>query len=177
MSRFDRVLRIAVHMQSSTACAVTLGWVIVLLATPACSPIGPSCVARQDRGTVVAFEGEVDAGATTAHRVRYDPAGSQNVVQLRTDGPAGREGPRVYATRADCLDFTPAGAGGAGACAVLAAGGALDGVFVTTLVIAHGRGNPEILGSPPAYVLWVVGDPERRTRYTLDITWSRGPDC
>lgn len=177
MSRFAAALRIAVCMQLSTARAVTLGWGTVLFAAPACSLIGPTCVGRQDRGTVVALEGEVDAGAMTAHRVRYDAAGSQNDVQLRTDGPTGREGLRAYATYADCLDFTPAAAGATGSCAVLAAGGALDGPFVTTLVITHGRGNPELLGTLPAYVLWVVGDPAHRTRYTLDITWFRGPDC
>ena len=55
--------------------------------------------------------------------------------------------------------------------------GSFNGGFVGTLTIANGRGNPEILGTPPEYKLWIVGDSRQGAAYTIVITWFFGPDC
>jgi len=75
------------------------------------------------------------------------------------------------------IDFRPPPAINTDACAVLGGAGSFDGRIATTLIIANGRGNPDSLGSPAEYKLWVVGDSEQSTRYTLNITWFFGPDC
>ncbi len=80
----------------------------------------------------------------------------------------------MHATEVGCVDFRPPPAANSGECSVFALA-VSEGV--TTLTIANGRGNPDRLGSPPEYKLWVVGDPEQSVRYTIDVTWFRGPDC
>ena len=57
------------------------------------------------------------------------------------------------------------------------AGGSEGATIATRLVVTHGRGNPEVLGTPPEFRLWIVGDPARSTFYTMTVTWFHGPDC
>jgi hypothetical protein len=131
---------------------------------------------------VTSLTGEVAARAVTVHRVPYGSEGSQNDVDIRWSGQFDANGPRirVYATKVECMEFVPER--GAGPCASI--GGASGfaepstGKFVqNSLVVTHGRGNPEILGSPPEYKLWGVGDGTRDVRYTMTTTWFYGPDC
>lgn len=118
-----------------------------------------------------------------AHQVSYGSEGSQNDVDITWSGQFDSTGPRirVYATKVECVQFVPETQDG-GPCATIgSAGGFADSVtgqFVQThLIITNGRGNPDILGSPPEYKLWVVGDSEKTTRYAMTITWFYGPDC
>jgi hypothetical protein len=45
------------------------------------------------------------------------------------------------------------------------------------VIVTHGRGNPEILGTPPTNKVWIVGDRRQDVDYTIDISWFFGPDC
>jgi len=132
-----------------------------------CDLVGPSCVSRQHRGTVVSFNGEVAAGGIAVHDVPYGTDGSQNDVMLTYQG-----NPRIrmYATRTACVDFQAPPAANSAECAVLATGD-------RSLIITHGRGNPPTLGSTPEYKLWIVGDESQAVRYSVTSTWFYGPDC
>ena len=156
--------------------------VAVMVATaPACGLLGPTCLARQKRGTVTSLSGEVAARAIAAHRVGYGSEGSQNDIEITWSGQREAGGPRirVYATKVECVQFVVTGAG---PCASLdGPSGFLDpatgNLVQTSLIVTNGRGNPDILGSPPEYKLWVVGDVDRTTHYSITITWFDGPDC
>jgi hypothetical protein len=144
----------------------------------ACDLLGPTCLGRQQRGTVTTIAGRVEPGQMVSHLVRYETSGSQNDADIQWAGYRSEGGPRitVYATRAGCVDFEPSAA--AGACAILSRAGTLpSGNIATTLIVTHGRGNPEVLGQPAEYKIWVVGDPEQTAHYTISITWFFGPDC
>lgn len=157
--------------------AVCLGW--LLSWSWGCAFMGPSCLNRQESGPVTTIVADLAAGQVVSHRVRYETEGSQNDVAISWLGQSAERGLRiqVYATRLACTDFRLPPASGDDACAPLASGGFLDGHLVTPLTITHGRGNPDVLGSPAEYKLWVIGDPVLGTRYTLAITWFFGPDC
>jgi len=145
-----------------------------------CAVLGPSCIARQERGTVTTISGDVGAGQVASHTVRYATEGSQNDANFSWAGDTSPEGPRLnlYATKAGCSQFSLPPDSNTGDCATLARAGSLDsGNIATTLVITHGRGNPERLGDPPEYKLWIVGDAARAASYTIRITWFYGPDC
>jgi hypothetical protein len=127
---------------------------------------------------VTSLTGVVAAGSLTSHRVRYGTDGSQNDVRVRWTGQAaGGLHLRLFATRAGCTAFAPPPAPVPADCSVLGAAGLINGVVVNSLVVTHGRGNPEILGSPPEFIVWVVGDHERSVEYAIDVTWLFGPDC
>jgi hypothetical protein len=161
-------------------------WAVWALWTPSalcswgCGLIGPSCLDRQQRGSVTALDGEIAPGQIASHQVPYGTEGSQNDVNIVWPDQTTRAGPRisVYATKTDCVEFLPPGSG---ACAPIGSRGGTtgaDGEFVQNrLIVTNGRGNPDILGSPAEYKLWVVGDPERMVRYSINITWFYGPDC
>lgn len=153
--------------------------VLILFSASACGVIGPSCLGRQKTGAVTAVIGEVGPGAVVSHQVPYGIDGSQNNADIRWSGESAQGGPRiqVYATRLGCVDFDAAQASDLGPCAVLAWAGWFWGPIASTLIITHGRGNPEVLGSPAEYKLWIVGDPQQRATYTVNITWFYGPDC
>jgi hypothetical protein len=163
--------------------SIVLSAALLIVVTPACGLIGPSCRSRQHHGTVTTFTGEVAARKVALHQVTYGSEGSQNDVDITWDGQFQADGPRlrVYATKVECVQFVlepPSG----GACAsVGGASGFADratGSFVqNSLVVTNGRGNPDVLGSPPEYKLWVVGDAEKTVRYSITITWFYGPDC
>ena len=166
VKRSDEMMRMALLMS------------LVLCPSLGCGLIGPSCLERRKTGPVATVSGEVGAGAITFHQVPYGIDGSQNDADIRWSGDSAPSGPRiqVYATRLGCIDFNPAQTSAIG-CDVLGGAGWFDGNVARTLVITHGRGNPEVLGSPPEYKLWIVGDPQQHATYTINITWFYGPDC
>jgi hypothetical protein len=155
---------------------------VCAVAASGCNPFGPSCLGRQKRGTVASFAGEVGAGQIVSRVVPYGTEGSQNDVAIAWLGRSTGEGPRitVYATRVACTDFTPPGTG---PCAPIGTRGGTQStvdprdIVQNSLTVTNGRGNPDILGTPAEYKLWIVGDPNVSVRYTIDITWFFGPDC
>src|SRR5262245_53362563 len=180
-------------------------WILLSLFLPwACScrsVVGPSCLARQERGPVASVSGDVNPDDVAVHEVPYGTQGSQNDVKVAWTGQFASGGPRirVYATRLDCVDFAPPpnlGANnGTGACANLGTwGGVLSpdarpcaashtcepqdsDLVQTSLIIPNGRGNPDVLGPSARYKLWVVGDRSHSTSYTISTTFFYGPDC
>lgn len=155
-------------------------WLLGLVVGVAgCGVIGPTCVGRQKTGLVTTIEGDVAAGQIVTHRVRYATEGSQNDAAIEWEGQSALGGPRigVYATRVGCTDLRLPPATNDDACALLGRAGAIDGQIVTTLIVTNGRGNPDVLGTPAEYLLWIAGDPDRSTRYTIRVTWFYGPDC
>ena len=149
------------------------------LGADGCGLIGPSCIAEQERGTVATLDGEVGAGAVVSHLVPYDTQGSQNTVRIRWTDQDTTSGPRVhvYATKSSCESFRPPPAANPIECTPLGQAGWTPSGIVDSLVVTHGRGNPETLGPRPEYTLWIVGDLERSARYTITSTWFYGPDC
>ena len=157
-----------------------LGVGIVALAVAGgagCNPLAASCLGRQKTGPAASASGTIAAGETLVHRLAYGTDGSQNNVAVSWTNQSGPGAPRLqfYATRTTCEHFTPVNA--TGACAVLALGGWIEGHVAPTLVIANGRGNPDVLGTPAEYKLWVIGDPEQGAAYSVTATWFYGPDC
>ena len=177
-------------MQSSPLLCAT--GIAVVIAS-GCGLVGPSCMEQRKTGAVTTVIGEVAAGAVTMHRVPYGTEGSQNNLRISWAGQStGNPRIRVYATKVDCVDFSP---NQTGACANIGGGGGTlsptarpcvidrtcqpeaDDIVQNSLIVTHGAGNPEVLGRPAEYKLWVVGDPERNVSYGIEITWFRGPDC
>ena len=160
------------------------------LVVSGCNPLAP-CLSRQETGSVTTVTGEVAVGHIVVHRVRYGTEGSQNDVRISWTGQHTSGGPRigVSATRVAGQDFVPpAQEGGVpperGACetigtsAGVAAPDSGSAAHVQTfLIISNGQGNPDILGTPAEYKLWVVGDHSQRVIYTMSITFFSGPDC
>lgn len=143
----------------------------------ACSPMAATCVSRQKTGQVASFNGTVEAGQTAVHRVAYGTDGSQNNVNVTWSNQAAADGPQLqfFVTRVTCENFSPADA--TAACAILARGGWYDGRVATSLIITNGRGNPDVLGVPAEYKLWIVGDPAKPATYSVTTTFFYGPDC
>jgi hypothetical protein len=151
---------------------------LCVLSNCGCSLLGPTCLARQERGSVETLTGRVEPGQIRSHLVRYETSGSQNDAHLSWPGDRRADGPRLrfWATRAACTDFQPDAP--TDSCAVLAGAGSLpSGNLAATLIVTNGRGNPNVLGTPAEYKIWVVGDPEQAADYTIAITWFYGPDC
>lgn len=159
-----RLLRVLTLM-----CAVVSG--------TGCNPLAASCLSCQKTGPVASSSGTIGAGETLAHRLAYGTDGSQNAINVSWTNQGGPGAPQLqfYVTRAACENFEPANA--TGACAVIARGGWSDGHLVSTLIITNGRGNPDILGTPAEYKLWVVGDSGQGAAYSVTTTWFYGPDC
>ena len=151
------------------ACAVVSG--------AGCNPLAASCLSRQKTGSVASVNGTVGAGETVVHRLEYGTDGSQNTINVSwtSQGATGAPQLQFYATRTACENFTPEKA--TGSCALLARGGWFDGHIASSLILANGRGNPDVLGTPAEYKLWVVGDPQQSATYTVMTTWFYGPDC
>jgi hypothetical protein len=98
---------------------------LIAVLASGCNVVGPSCVSRQERGTVTTIPGQVGGGQIVTHQVRYEPQGSQN--DARVDWPDARmaDGPRLmfYATKVGCTDFTLPANSNTGDCAILASAG------------------------------------------------------
>ena len=148
-----------------------------LLSSTGCSVLGPACTAQQERGSAGSLSGSVDAGQVVMHRVLYDPRGSQNDAEITWPGQREADPAqlRVYATLAACEAFTLPAEENSGACATIARGGWTAQAIVTGLTVTHGRGNPERLGAPPEYKLWITSD--RTTAYSILLSYFYGPDC
>jgi len=154
--------------------------VLLVFCNTACGIIGPSCVERRQSGNVISISGQVHAGEIVSHRVAYATEGSQNNARFSWQGEASPDGPRlaIYATKAGCANFTLPPHANTGDCAVLARAGQIEsGIVTDTLIVTHGRGNPERFGTPPEYIIWVVGDPVQFTGYSLSITWVYPFNC
>ena len=151
--------------------------VVALLMSGGCGLAGPMCVARQERGTVTALSGGVGAGEISMHRVMYDTRGSQNDARIDWPGARDADAPRlhVYATLASCESFSLPAESNTGNCGILAQAGWTPIGIASTAIVSHGRGNPERLGSPPEYKLWITSD--RATNYSITVTYFYGPDC
>lgn len=149
----------------------------LVISCAGCSVTGPSCLRQREEGAVATLTGAASAHEVAMHRVRYDTRGSQNDARVTWIGQSDFDGPRlnVYATRAGCDDFAPPPNVNVGDCTVLASAGWIPQGVASTAVLTHGRGNPERLGTPPEYKLWIVSD--RAVSYTITITWFYGPDC
>ena len=160
-----------------------------------CGILGPSCTGGRT-GPVTTISGEVASGQVVSHQVPYSTEGTQNNVSVGWTWQFSPGGPQilVFATRVECVDFTPPADLMAdtapGACAIL---GQFAGVspiarpcFVDRTcapsggdLISHGlitnQGNR--LGSNPQYKLWVVGDRGQAVTYSISITWVFAVDC
>lgn len=156
-----------------------VAFVCSLAAEAACGLVGPSCVDRQRRGTVGVVTGRIEAAQMVAHLLPYGTEGSQNDIELRWTATSAAAPVRLeaYATRAGCSAFELPVSNNTGECRVLAAAAAQPDGGRASLIVTHGRGNPEILGSPAEFTLWVVGDATQPATYTVTTTWFRGPDC
>jgi hypothetical protein len=143
-----------------------------------CGIIGPSCLGQQQRRVGESIVGYVEAGATTMHLLTYDVAGSENDIAFDWNGRLAPQSLRLraYATRAGCVSG-PVWDPGAGDCTILSAAGSHDGIYASNLTVTHGRGNPNVLGTPPAFKIWVFGDPNNATDYVLRPSSFLGPDC
>src|SRR5262245_13915199 len=126
----------------------TIAAVVVALWSPGCGLLGPSCLDRQERGSVETINGEVAAGRFAMHQVLYATAGSQNDAEISWADQYAAGGPKikVYATKAGCVDFAPPPAVQTGSCTILASAGSGELGIDTTLIVTQGRGNTEILG-------------------------------
>ena len=152
---------------------------VLALCAYGCGILAPTCLARQQRGTVAHLSGEVGAGEVVVHRVSYGTEGSQNDARITWGDQFSTNGPRlaVYATRAACETLLLPPERNSGDCAIIARGGWTSSGVASTVIVTHGRGNPEQLGNPPDFKLWVVGDSDRSVRYTIEVTYFYGPDC
>lgn len=159
--------------------AIGIAALVIPLGGSGCGLFGPSCLERQERGSGATLSGTVGAGQTVVHQIAYDTRGSQNDVTVDWQGLGLPDGPRVriYATRTACADFSPPPAANSTACTVLGIAGFVDGQVARSLIITNGRGNPDVLGSPAEYKLWIVGDLIQAAAYTVTTTWFFGPDC
>jgi hypothetical protein len=149
----------------------------LLLMSSGCALVGPYCISQQERGTVTTLSGSVEGDAVVMHRVSYDTRGSQNDARIDWVGQRDAEGPRllVYATSASCDQFTLPADANSGNCAVVASAGWTPVGIATTVILSHGRGNPERFGTPPEYKLWITSD--RATSYNITVSYFYGPDC
>jgi len=149
----------------------------LLLPFGGCGIVGPSCIDRQERGTAATINGSVAAGEMVMHRVSYDTRGSENDAAIDWPGRQEADAARltVYATLVSCEQFVLPADANSGNCAILAGGGWISPGITTGLTLTHGRGNPERLGTPPEYKLWITSD--RSTSYTIVLSYFFGPDC
>jgi hypothetical protein len=170
------------------------------MAATGCHLAGPSCLARQNTGSVTSVSAQVEPAQVVSHEVPYDRQGSQNNTEIRWPGQGAVEGPRIaiYATSLNCLEFVPPAlsdmsALDRGACTIIGrCGGSLapdaracavagtcpvtgeDIVCRSMIVTGPGNGAPADFNR---YKLHVVGDPVRPVGYSFSITWFSGPDC
>lgn len=147
-----------------------------------CALLPSACLKRQVRREAWTVTGSIPAGHSVDRVVEYAVEGSQNDLSIRWTGQGTVGGPRlvVFATRVECMT-AQAAASRSGVCGRIgSAGGSMakPGEFVQqSLTIVHGRGNPEVLGSPARYRLWIVGDAQQTTSYTITSASFYGPDC
>ena len=150
---------------------------LVALSGAGCNLLAPACLAQQERHASEPRTARIAAGELVVVRLPYDTRGSQNDVEIDWSGRVSGTRLTAYATRAECEAGPNREAAFTANCRVLAQGGTGDGGGVILLVITHGRGNPYVLGDPPAFKIWLYGDPILDTIYTLTASSFYGPDC
>jgi hypothetical protein len=180
---------------------LNLGAALAIGLSVGCGIVGPTCLARQQTGSVDTLSGIVRPGSVEVRQVAYGTDGSQNNLQISWPGQRSADGPqlRVFATRLECTDFTPPERdqmpSTSGACGTIGSVGGqrspnarpcvTDGtcpaqvtdIVQTSLTIPSGRGNPDIIAPGAEYKLWIIGDATQEASYTIAITWFFGPDC
>jgi hypothetical protein len=166
------------HWEDGGLSMKSIALLLAVLSSASCIT-GPTCVSRQRSGSVEPIAGTVWAGEVASHVIRYATDGSQNNLEISWRGMRLPDGPRLvlYVTRASCAAFDMSATLENDDCHVLARSGWSDGAIATTAIVTHGRGNPEILGTPPTYKVWIIGDSRQDADYTIDISWFFGPDC
>src|SRR5262245_14071619 len=175
--------------------ARTAAALAVASSSAACDVIGPSCVARQKSGVVSAFSGTVEAGQIISVPLTYGPQGSQNDIHISWEGRLTLGGPRpqFFATGPDCVDFHPPPLEGRyepnGSCTVIGGfGGSLapearECAHAQTCqpihgeILIHNIILPKGANGLTDYKLHIVGDANRPAAYSVNVTWSSGPDC
>ena len=144
-----------------------------------CGLLAPICLAKQKRMQVTTITGIAAAGSLGFHLVGYGRAGSQNDLVLRWTGRSDPTPPllKMYVTRIECEHFDPLRPAPPRSDACAQIGIRLVNPLQPSLIITHGRGNPEQFGPTAEYKLWIVGDPDLPAAYRVDITAFYGPDC
>lgn len=144
-----------------------------------CGLLAPLCLSKQKRTPVTTITGVAVASSVGFHRVAYGRAGSQNDIVIRWTGRSDPTPPllRIYATRIECEHFDPSQPAPPRGDACAQVGARIVNPLTPSLIITHGRGNPEQLGPTAEYKLWIVGDPSLAAAYRIDITAFYGPDC
>ncbi len=162
-------------MHVLNALAVALG----ALAAAGCNILAPGCLSQQQRTVGTTVFGTVQAGQMVVHRLRYDARGSQNDFEIEwNDRILGRR-LAAYATPAACESGPNRIAPYDADCRVLSSAGSTETApgGPIRLIVTHGRGNPEVLGDPPAVKIWLMADPERAVFFSLTPSSFYGPDC
>ena len=162
-----------------TQCPSNPAAVVALLglSSAGCSLLAPTCLAQQERHYSEPETATIQAGEVIVLRRPYDSRGSQNDIGIDWSGRLDGTTLQAFVTRADCESGPEPEALFTSACRVLARGGSVGGVNIINMIVTHGRGNPEVLGNPPAFKIWLHGDPMRSTVYTLRQSSFHGPDC
>jgi hypothetical protein len=112
--------------------------------------------------------GAVAAGQLAVVRLSYGTEGSQNNITLTW---TGGQDVHFYATPVSCEGFSPTSP--SGDCRILGAAGGV----VKSMTVTHGQGNPEQLGTPAEYKVWISGDPLQDTAFGITATWARPVEC
>lgn len=144
-----------------------------------CSLLAPTCLSQQQQHAADPIYATAQAGQRVVHRVSYDARGSQNDVEIEwNDRTLGRR-LAAYATRATCETGPDRAAPYDADCRVLSSGGSTEAASTGAihLTVTHGRGNPEVLGNPPAFKVWLVADADHSVFYILTPSSFYGPDC
>jgi hypothetical protein len=152
---------------------------LVGMAGAGCNLLAPSCLSRQQQTFGDAVYGTVQANQMVVHHLAYDARGSQNDIDIEwNDRTLGRR-LAAYLTRATCETGPDPNASYDASCRILSRGGSTETppAGPIHLLVTHGRGNPEVLGNPPAYRVWLIADPDRSVYYTLTPSSFYGPDC
>ena len=150
---------------------------LVSLSSAGCSLLAPTCLAQQERHYAEPETARIEAGEVIVLRRSYDARGSQNDIGIDWSGRLDGTTLQAFITRADCETGPDREASFTSACRALASGGSSGSVNITNMIVTHGRGNPEVLGNPPEFKIWLYGDPAKSTIYTLRQTSFHGPDC
>ena len=150
---------------------------LVSLSSAGCGLFAPTCLAQQERHYAEPETARIEAGETIVLRRSYDTRGSQNDIGIDWSGRLEGTTLEAFVTRADCETGPEPEAMFTSTCRVLARGGSVAGVNIINMIVTHGRGNPEVLGNPPEFKIWLHGDPAKATFYTLRQSSFYGPDC
>jgi hypothetical protein len=142
-----------------------------------CNLLVPTCLGRQERHSTEPRTAQIEPGALVVLHLSYDIRGSQNDIEIEWSSRLDGTRIEAYATRAECETGPERGNASTDSCRVLSRGGNGTSQGPIRLILTHGRGNPETLGNPPDFKIWIYGDPAKATTYTLTASSFYGPDC